>query len=490
MKWLLFVIALSGAAHAEKLVDIAPAQDGVWLLVAEPAELRHVANDGSIAREQVPHPEGMRAIAVGADHVLWLATTDSVQRRSPSGTWTTIGLPPTPDGTVRIAPLASDRALVARPCHKQRDTTCSELRIVGAETQLVEVEGSVESAVSDGRGGAAIVIVSDRQLGSAYVGRPRPMYRHFDGTDWSEPVTLPSDTVAIAQATGGVAVIAGNVLLAFTSDGTTTTKTERPVQFPGSPIAIAAHGDHRVIVASLRSECGACEHEHDDCTPTIVTVDARVTQERVPVPDWWGRAQSACPASGVRVVESDQDLWLLTREAMFHRDARGWHTVEAAGARDDLAPLTREAFSLQGSVGGGNGGFAYGVRPELIVTRDVIHPSFGIGPYLEVGRDSDLYGGGGLTLVRYGHLLAFAASFGVDAIHHDAGHGDSWHPQLVASAFFGFRELWDSDAPLDAPFGIRLDVRPGTSALPTTITASLSFDLPSIAILGTALRRN
>ncbi|MFT3699832.1 MAG: hypothetical protein QM831_42200 [Kofleriaceae bacterium] len=474
MRALLIVIALCGAARAEQFDEVVANQDGgAW--VSSSDHLRHISPSGEITVE----PVKLDAIAIGPDDSLWAVSGTRVMHRRSTG-WSTSELPAAAPGPVRLAVTATNQVVIARQCPDRNDghfaRRCTEVRVVGQDP--IALEGDVEALVADAKGGAWIALVFDVEHGTLPSIRRRA-FHHFDGAHWSPAQPLGEDPTSLAPFGDGVIGASGNDLftLAYDADGNLT-KTDRGRTWPGLAIAVTSRA---TVVTGMTSACGLCQHEHDDCTPSLVT-DTHV--ELVPVPGWWRRAQVSCPAR-IRVAHAGDHLWLVTPQAIFHRDPFGWHTIEADRARDDLNPLTRQAFSLQGTLGGGNGGFAYGLRPELIFTRDVIHPTWGVGPYLELGKNSDFYAGGGITVVHYWRELAASASLGIAGVDHTG-----FHPQPVGSLFFGFRAFWDTDLPLDAPIGIRVDFRPATGPVPMTVTASLSFDLPSVALLFGALTRH
>jgi hypothetical protein len=122
-------------------------------------------------------------------------------------------------------------------------------------------------------------------------------------------------------------------------------------------------------------------------------------------------------------------------------------------------------------------GFFCGVRPEYIrawATRDGL--GFGVGPYIDLAGStgtSQLWLGGGLTAVGYFGHLGVAASGGIDS---DWFHSTPYASPVVG-LFVGFRTPVDGGN-VDFPFGVRVDLRPSTSALmPTTVIVSAQIDI-------------
>ncbi|HEY4239272.1 MAG TPA: hypothetical protein VGM88_05625 [Kofleriaceae bacterium] len=118
--------------------------------------------------------------------------------------------------------------------------------------------------------------------------------------------------------------------------------------------------------------------------------------------------------------------------------------------------------------------FSPGLRPELIFARKTSQPRWGVGPWAEVTSiDHHTVVGGGATFVVYSHSeLGASISAGVDEVW----TGSGVHTQPVFSVFGGARYVQPTGTPLDGPFGVRLDVRPGTDGLPTSVTLSATLD--------------
>ena len=165
--------------------------------------------------------------------------------------------------------------------------------------------------------------------------------------------------------------------------------------------------------------------------------------------------------------------------------------AERAGEEERLnRPVVLPLFSFPGVVGGAarpgpnGGGFAVGLRPELIV--GALHDrlaeprsGFGIGGYLsamtisgQVSRETLL--GGGASLVSYTGDFGVALSGGIDV----PTTGGS--ALATVGAFVGFRGDHEM-GPVDMPFGLRIDGRLGPEAQ-TSVTVSAQLDLVGLVI--------
>ena len=124
-------------------------------------------------------------------------------------------------------------------------------------------------------------------------------------------------------------------------------------------------------------------------------------------------------------------------------------------------------------------GFFWGIRPELIAGWRESHATgaplgFGLGGYGElVGSTgtSQIFLGGGATVVGYFGPLGVAASAGVDV---DWVHATP-NASPVFGLFVGFRTA--EIGRLDFPFGLRVDYRPSLGDVPTTVIVSAQLDL-------------
>jgi hypothetical protein len=132
-------------------------------------------------------------------------------------------------------------------------------------------------------------------------------------------------------------------------------------------------------------------------------------------------------------------------------------------------------------------GFVFGLRPEYIrAWTSSKDPSFGfgVGPYAEfLGSfgTSQIWLGGGATIVGYFGHLGVAASGGLDV---DWFHADA-HASPSVGLFVGLRT---SDTKLDGfdlPFGVRVDVHPSVDApAPTTVIVSAQLDIATLLVGG------
>lgn len=124
-------------------------------------------------------------------------------------------------------------------------------------------------------------------------------------------------------------------------------------------------------------------------------------------------------------------------------------------------------------------GFFWGLRPELIAGWRESHPSgaplgFGVGGYGEIVGStgtSQVWFGGGATVVGYFGYLGVAASAGIDI---DWVHAVP-NASPVFGLFVGFRTA--DIGRIDFPFGLRVDYRPSLGDVPTTVIVSAQLDL-------------
>lgn len=118
--------------------------------------------------------------------------------------------------------------------------------------------------------------------------------------------------------------------------------------------------------------------------------------------------------------------------------------------------------------------FVIGFRPEAIVAfGSRSGRALGIGAYgdaTKAGGQSWL--GGGVTAVGYNGAFGVALSGGVDERF---ANGTSRLVPVVG-AFLGLR-LREDGLPLDLPFGARVDLRLGSSDVPTSIAFQLQLDI-------------
>jgi hypothetical protein len=215
----------------------------------------------------------------------------------------------------------------------------------------------------------------------------------------------------------------------------------------------------------------------DDVSPVVrrmAWTGAELGVERVPTPAWW-QADHSTGTPHLRAHAGGGTLWIVSPTAIFYR-TDDWHTIAAPGASErataPVMPLVSVPMNFGVARVGSESDFALGIRPEVILAPNRLHPKWGIGAFGELTKIADHTTlGGGVTAVRYGRALAMAASVGADAVY---VAGDA-HAQPVISVFLGARPVIDV-APIDLPYGIRLDARVGTATLPGTVTVSLAID--------------
>jgi hypothetical protein len=131
-------------------------------------------------------------------------------------------------------------------------------------------------------------------------------------------------------------------------------------------------------------------------------------------------------------------------------------------------------------------GASIGFRPEVIDAFDAGLNRYGVGGYGEAviarGLPSlEKVFGAGVTGVLYGDMFAIAVSAGGDAVDSSG----ALHPQLAFSFFFGLRagEAHRDEPPFETPLGFRLDARPGTSAIPGSVTFSAVVDTVALGVI-------
>jgi len=122
-------------------------------------------------------------------------------------------------------------------------------------------------------------------------------------------------------------------------------------------------------------------------------------------------------------------------------------------------------------------GFLWGFRPEYVFAwaTGEEHPlGFGIGPYAEFSGStgtSQIWLGGGATVVGYFGMVAVAASGGLEIDWLHAAPNAS----PVVGVFVGVRNA-GSDECCDFPFGLRVDYHPPLGPLPSVIQVSAQVD--------------
>ena len=127
--------------------------------------------------------------------------------------------------------------------------------------------------------------------------------------------------------------------------------------------------------------------------------------------------------------------------------------------------------------------FAIGVRPEVVYVPPLGDARWGIGVYGDAiaSHGGVSWLGGGATGVLYlPSSLAVAVSGGAD----ERFASSTSRTTPVFGAFFGLRdahtEITDDGWPLELPFGVRADIRPGSAETPTSITVQAQLDVPGL----------
>ena len=489
-------IAAMGAAPAQTVfTDVAATPDGgAWLLVtrSDGTELRRLDRDG--VATTVEAPAELQALATDPTGTLWVIAADRVARRDASGTWTAAMLAtPVRDQPLMYAtrsqaltPFDADHAIVVRPCGVEPGCSQSYVVDLAAHTagEATRFDWYLGPPVADGRGGAWVTLSHGK---TSFGG-----YAHFAQGAWTSwtlgaapcaGMTNGGATRAMPQALapasdGGVVGVTRDALVDIAEDG--HVRRTQPVtagaSFSNEPVGLAQRGD-RFTVLYVNPVSDFTNPR--DPTPRLVTTGFPPHTGRdassPPTPRWWRRRHEDYGTPPTTISGAGGALWVVDPYAVYgHAD--GWHVLAAdrAAVEAGFGPSTLTLASLPINLGGDLDGAAVGVRPELVVVPwNRSHPGFGFGAFAELARlPGHTVAGGGLTLVGYQGGVGFAASVGADWV--------SAHPQLVVSGFVGARSQHD-DTSLDMPVGLRLDARPGTTALPGTLTISASFDLPALA---------
>jgi hypothetical protein len=137
---------------------------------------------------------------------------------------------------------------------------------------------------------------------------------------------------------------------------------------------------------------------------------------------------------------------------------------------------------LLGGTNQGDGGFVYGLRPELVIARLEDDAGFGLGLYGELLRWSgDTTLGAGLTFVHYLGALAYAPSVGLAKRSVDGAREDV----VSAGLFLGLRHR-SALRVLDFPLGVRVDGRfgrDGSGERAVMVTVCLDLAILSVFAL-------
>lgn len=154
----------------------------------------------------------------------------------------------------------------------------------------------------------------------------------------------------------------------------------------------------------------------------------------------------------------------------------GW-----SSGHHDIRPLISLPLVL-GGTNQGDGGFVYGLRPELVIARLRDDAGFGLGLYGELLRWSgDTTLGVGLSLVHYLGALAYAPSVGLAKRTVDGAREDV----VSAGLFLGLRHR-SALRVLDFPLGVRVDGRfgrDGSGERAVMVTVCLDLAILSVFAL-------
>lgn len=224
------------------------------------------------------------------------------------------------------------------------------------------------------------------------------------------------------------------------------------------------------------------------------------------------RPVGAAPAAAgqdIRDLRAKRTSTLYQRSRQFFRAYVDWD----AGARDAVRGWSSEPterrllpaespsrhqiyklFSLPLLLGGTSeydGGFVYGVRPELVIARlrkdewrSGAGPGFGFGAYGELVRwDGESTLGAGVTFVHYLGWFAYAPSVGMVTRRVEDERANA----ISAGVFLGFRGWSGRLGAADYPVGVRVDGRfahDGSSERAVMVSACLDLPLVGLFVLG------
>jgi len=523
--------------------DIAASADGgAWLLgethtagVGEQprqSSIWRVAPRSRNGHESAPVDIGapalaMRAIALSSfDDSLWVVAKDAVLQRQPGGAFATLALATSEDDatiygatSAFIVPFARKRATIFRPCNP---SPCTEVLIVDFEDKTVRqsrIDGwLVGPGVSDDQGGVWALV----EILPHYDNHQRADtgYAHFTGSSWdvwtSDASAVPGmqlrgKTTITSRWSSGIArdgnggFVAANDHELFFVDARGSLASTETIPQPAAGYANALGSNATLDVVRDEGEgawvvVGGHPYFGSDTSidpsPALRTLrraDRTWRVETAQTPGWWRRAHDASTPRA-RAASGGGVLWVLTYDALFRRVDGTWDTYPASGGREGQHDsVVQPLFSLPLNLGyaarnGYRGGFAIGVRPELLLAPQTRPIPYGLGIFAEIATDAGLPAretllGGGVTANLYeGDVLGLAASAGADA-RWSAGVATV---QPVFSVFGGFRGC-KLMCPFDAPFGLRLDIRPAEGAAPMTTTLLASLDMPAFVALDAAL---
>ncbi len=502
--------------------EIAATVDGgAYLLSRDGSEdvLERVVLDGGRLRVRIDGAEKIEAIATRGD-ALWIVTADEVIVRARWASEATVRVEiPTNvqrDGVVvrdtMVTPLGKDRALVMRACgnalsHVEDCTEVIAVDVAAGTATARTWEAQLSNAVADERGGAWIRV--EHAPSTDIHRRASTGYAHASGTSWDlwsfDGLVVPgmmahrrTDAFPehLAPAADGVLGISQHAIWPIDESGVPRSRMDYDeVGHRGVSVVhgAASSGGELVLLTGVHEVCCFTDEDVEDASPVLRWI-TRAGVERAfdiaPTPRWW-RDEHRKGTPRARLAIAARVAWVLFEDLVMMRVPPGldetdaeWRVVAERGAPEgETRDRSRHFWSFSGGLGysraGDDDGFAYGVRFERIRTADRRRPWFATGGYAEVsslgGRTSF---GSGLTLgvLRLGAVASAGASLIQDA-------SDAYHPQLAFSLFLGKRVLFE-DMNLEAPIGVRFEVRPGTSALPTTFMVATSLDLLVVSAVG------
>jgi hypothetical protein len=502
--------------------DIAATVDGgAYLLSSDDSGrsvLERVFADGGRLPVRVDGGDAIDAIATRGT-ALWIVTRDAVVMRPAWSKLTAlhVGIPSASRGEnsreTTVTPLGAHRALVMRPCAnaKTRVDDCTEVLTVDIEASTATSRTwpvQLLGAIADDRGGAWMRV--EHAAGPDVRAQGTIAYAHasadgtwdlwtFNGMIVPGMMAHPKSEafpVQLAPAADGFWGVSQHTIWPIDMDGVPHKRLEYDeVEHRGvsDVLGAASSGGELVLLTGIHEACCFTDQEHDDASPVIRWI-TRTGKERAgeiaPTPGWWRDAhRKGTPPARFSVAAGV--AWIAFADLVMMRIPQGpddthatWYVVaergESAGKLDEGS---RHFWSLTAGLGysraGNDDGFAGGVRIERLRTANRKRPHVGIGGFGEVsslGGRTNVASGLSFGLMRVGAVASAGASLIQDST-------DTYHPQLVFSLFLGKRIL-RHDAPLEAPVGVRFEMRPRTEALPTTFMVATSLDVLVISAIG------
>ena len=421
--------------------------------------------------------------------------------RDAGGSWRRLALPadaliePGREWVMRgdeIEPLGRGRALVLRDC-TANNHICTRALLVDTARNRVTLRRflfALGPASADGRGGVWVRFQQVAPLASQHVsyGFARLVATPGFAIDAvglpAETRSSAGDTTFIPQAlaaipTGFAAATGDGSLYLYDRAGVQVTRRPQAPRDDAMRVADLCLLDDELV--QIGRPAFAAGREEYPLYVRRITATGSGPDLEVPTPRWWRLVESRW----LRAVPSGRVLWIHSPEALFVRSDR-WHTVEAVGAREGAErrvalqrnpPWTRSTqFTLPINLGlarkDGDIALALAVRPEKLWQRGNDLRGLGIGLFTELGtvggprRDS--HAALGLTVGASGQMYDVTLSAGGE-LHRFA---EEVRPQAVLSAFAGWRY---------SAFGLRIDARPPTDALPGSVTVSAAID-PAISL--------